>query len=195
MSDMDLMPPGIMTGEAGKWMASYSYTYERRAGNLIGNQSISNAEILQQFQSSPTDMTMQMHMGSLMYAPTDRLTLMAMAPYQSMVMNHVNRAGDRFQETSSGFGDIDLSGSYLLYTSSDLHHRLLIDTGVSLPTGSINKRMMGMRLEYPMQLGSGTVALLPGFIYLGQAKRWGWGAKFDSTLQLGRNSYNYTLVH
>jgi hypothetical protein len=29
--------------------------------------------------------------------------------------------------------------------------------------------MDGVPLEYPMQLGSGTVSLLPGFTYLGQA--------------------------
>ena len=193
MGDMGLMPLGVMIGEAGKWMVGYSYTYERMVGNLIDSRSISDADVLRQFAATPTDMTMQMHMGSLMYAPTDRLTLMAMVPYQVMVMDHVNRAGERFQEKPSGFGDIDLSGSYSLYASPDLRHRLLLNMGVSLPRGSINKRMMGMRLEYPMQLGSGTVALLPGFTYLGQARPWGWGAGFGSTLQLGRNSNKYTV--
>jgi hypothetical protein len=193
MSDMDLTPPGIMVGEAGKWMVSYSYNYQRMDGNLVGSRSVSDAEVLRQFASTPTASTMQMQMGSLMYAPTNRLTLMVMAPYETMVMDHLSGAGERFQERPSGFGDVSLSGSYLLYASPDFRHRLLLNTGVSLPTGSINKRMMGMRLEYPMQLGSGTVALLPGFTYLGQARPWGWGAGFASSLQLGRNSNNYTV--
>jgi len=34
-----------------------------------------------------------------------------------------------------------------------------------------------MRLEYPMQLGSGTFALRPGLTYLGQTERWAWVAE------------------
>lgn len=49
------------------------------------------------------------------------------------------------------------------------------------------------RLEYPMQLGSGTFSLIPGFTYLGQAKPWGWGAEFIPTLRIGRNSNGYRL--
>ena len=42
-----------------------------------------------------------------------------------------------------------------------------------------------------MQLGSGTVSLRPGFTYLGQAIRWGWGTDFNSTVEIGTNRNNY----
>jgi hypothetical protein len=56
-----------------------------------------------------------------------------------------------------------------VYQTKDLRHRLLLKGGLGLPTGSIDATMDGVPLEYPMQLGSGTVSLLPGFTYLGQA--------------------------
>jgi hypothetical protein len=62
-----------------------------------------------------------------------------------------------------------------------------------MPTGSIDAKMGGMRLEYPMQIGSGTFSLLPGFTYLGQALPWGWAGDFSSTVRLGRNANGYRL--
>lgn len=50
-----------------------------------------------------------------------------------------------------------------------------------------------MKLEYPMQLGSRTTSISPGFTYLGQKLPWGWGAEFIPTVRLGRNSNGYRL--
>lgn len=41
----------------------------------------------------PTGMTMDMHMLGAMYAPSDRLTLMAMLPYIKKDMDHITFAG------------------------------------------------------------------------------------------------------
>lgn len=188
-----LTPPGIMIGQAGKWMVGYQFMFDKMDGNLVGTSRISNAAILGSFAAAPTDMTMQMHMGMLMYSPTDRLTLMAMPTYIVKSMNHVTGAGAHFNERTSGIGDLELRGLYSLYVSNDLRHRFLLNAGVGLPTGSINQTMGGMRLEYPMQLGSGTFSLLPGLTYLGQARPWGWGAEFIPTLRFGRNSNDYRL--
>ena len=81
MGAVGLTPPGIMMGGAGKWMVGYRYSIDRMDGNLVGTRRISDATVLAQFMAAPTDMAMQMHMGSLMFAPTDKLTLMVMVPY------------------------------------------------------------------------------------------------------------------
>lgn len=73
---------------------------------------ISDAAILDRFESTPTDMTMQMHMGMVMYAPTDELTFMAMVPCMHKSMNHVTLDGTWFAERTSGIGDIELRGLY-----------------------------------------------------------------------------------
>lgn len=188
-----LVPFGIMTGQAGKWMVGYRFVFEKMDGNLVGTRHISEPEILTRFFATPTDMTMQMHMFTLMYAPTDKLTLMAMLPYIRKDMNHLTVDGKRFAERTDGIGDVELRGMYSVYETKDLRHRFLLNGGVGLPTGSIDKTMAGMRLEYPMQIGSGTFSLLPGFTYLGQALPWGWGADFNSMVRLGMNEHDYRL--
>ena len=74
MGAAGLVPPGIMVGKAGRWMVGYQVMFDRMDGNLVGTRRISDAKILERFMATPTDMTMQMHMGMLMYAPTDKLT-------------------------------------------------------------------------------------------------------------------------
>ena len=68
-----------------------------------------------------------------------------------------------------------------------------MNSGIGLPTGSIEAAMAGMRIEYPMQIGSGTFSVLPGITYLGQVLPWGWAADFGSTVRVGRNDNGYRL--
>ena len=187
------MPPGIMVGQAGEWMLGYQTMYDHMSGNLTGTKSISNEKILERFANTPTDMTMQMHMFTAMYAPSNDLTLMTMLPYIRKSMNHVSSMGAPFEERTGGIGDAELRGLYTLYASPNLQNRVLLRGGVSLPTGSINESMGGMRLEYPMQLGSGTVSLLPGLTYLGTVAPWSWGGEFGSNVRLEENSNGYRL--
>ncbi len=188
-----LVPFDIMIGQAGKWMIGYQFMSEKMDGNLVGSGDIGEAGILEYFFAAPTDMTMQMHMGMVMYAPTDKLTLMAMIPYVRKEMNHLTVDGERFVERTEGIGDIELRGMASVFASKDRRHRLLLHGGVGLPTGSINATMGGMRLEYPMQIGSGTYSLLPGITYLGQVLPWGWAADFNATVRIGRNHNDYRL--
>ena len=193
MSHDGYMPPGIMVGRAGEWMLGYQYMFDSMAGNLVGTNHISNEKILERFAMTPTDMTMHMHMFMAMYAPSNDLTLMAMLPYMQKSMNHVSGMGAPFIERTEGFGDLELRALYAFYKSANLRHRFLLVAGVGLPTGSIDESMGGMRLEYPMQLGSGTFSLLPGVVYLGAAAPWSWGAEFGANVRLGENSNGYRL--
>ena len=178
---------------AGQWMIGYTYMLENMNGNLEGTHSVSNSQVLKSFNVSPTNMTMQTHMLQVMYAPTDNLTLMTMLPYIIKSMNHVMSDGTQFTERSEGPGDLHASALYTFFSTNDLRHRLLLNAGVSFPTGSINRSMGGSRLEYPMQLGSGTVDLMPGLTYLGQGERMAWGAEFIPTIPVGQNSNDYRL--
>ena len=188
------LPFGIMIGRAERWMVGYQYMVEKSHGILDGTDGVSEAAVLSRFPTTPTDMTMQTHMGMIMYAPTNRFTLMAMLPYVRMSMGELHRDGTRSTERSNGIGDLELRGLYSLYAAKDLRHRILANVGVGLATGSVNQLDAdGVRLEYPMQTGSGTFSLLPGLVYLGQALPWGWGAAFNSTVRLGRNEHGYRL--
>ena len=162
------LPFGIMIGRAEQWMVGYQYMFEKLDGILDGSDGVSKANVLNRFQTTPTDMTMQSHMGMIMYAPTDRFTIMAMLPYIDMSMGELHRDGTRSTERSKGIGDLELRGLYSLYAAKGLRHRILASFGVGFPTGSVNHSdAAGARLEYPMQTGSGTFSLLPGVTYLG----------------------------
>jgi acetolactate synthase regulatory subunit len=191
---------GAHTHLSGQWMIGYRMMFENMDGERNGTHRVSHGKVLEQFMTVPTDMTMQMHMAMLMYAPTDDLSLMAMLPYVRKSMNHVTATGARFRELSEGLGDLELRGLYTLYRVRRYEHRLLLNAGFTVPTGSIDAKDFGPdrsfgrdRLEYPMQLGSGTVDLRPGLTYLGQVENWAWGIEFIPTVRLGRNSHNYNL--
>jgi hypothetical protein len=51
---------------------------------------------------APLGMTMDMHMIGVMFAPTDKLTLIVMAPFLDIEMNHVTRLGRKFSTESRG---------------------------------------------------------------------------------------------
>ena len=90
-------PAGVMSDHvhpAGGWMAGYRFMYQNLDGNRSGTRSTGIHDILDMdgFTSAPKSMDMKMHMFELMYAPTDRLTLMAMTAYNQMDMEMVMEA-------------------------------------------------------------------------------------------------------
>jgi hypothetical protein len=187
---------GEHTHGQGEFMFSYRYMYMKMEGNRDGTNSISDAEVLNQFMVTPQKMTMQMHKFGAMYAPSDDLTLMAMIPYVFKSMDHLTRTGVNFTTDSEGFGDIKTSALYKIY--DDNNQRIHLNFGVSLPTGSINERDNtpagnNQILPYPMQIGSGTFDLLPGITYMGQTEKNSWGAQGMGTLRLGENGNGYSL--
>jgi hypothetical protein len=191
MMNSCLMPFGIMTGEARKWMVGYQFMHEKMDGSLVGTDDISVSQILKQFPNAPKDMTMDMHMWMVMYAPTERLTLSAMIPYFRKEMNMVDVNGNRFVMRGNGIGDLELRPEYLIFETADKRHQFLLNGGIGVPTGSIDEEMGGFRVDYCMQPGSGTVSLLPGITYLGQTTMWSWGAEFKATVRVGRNDHDY----
>jgi hypothetical protein len=193
-------PIGVMgehTHGAGEWMLSYRYMIMDMDGIRDRTDSLGTNDVFDQgFMVAPKEMTMQMHMVGAMYAPTDRLTLMAMLPYILKSMDHVTQMGMEFTTDTEGIGDIPISALYLLHRWGN--QQVLLNAGVSLPTGSINERDDtpagdDQRLPYPMQLGSGTFDLLPGLTYLGQTENWSWGSQLMLTIPLGRNYRGYSL--
>ncbi|MEM8614620.1 MAG: transporter [Cyanobacteria bacterium P01_H01_bin.105] len=187
---------GDHTHEAGEFMFSYRYMTMEMDGNREGTDSVSTADVLQDFMVTPTQMDMEMHMLGGMYAPTDELTLMVMVPYITKEMDHVTRNGMRFTTNSEGLGDISFGGLYKVLDQN--RQRVHLNLGLSVPTGSIEERdatPMGpdQILPYPMQIGSGTFDFSPGVTYLGQAGRWSWGSQVLGKIRVGENDNDYRL--
>ena len=195
---------GTHTHLEGEWMLAYSFMFMNMDGNRDGTRRISDDDVVdpnkEGFKVTPTNMTMEMHMPMVMYAPSDDLTLMAMLPYIRLEMDHLKRDRGRFTTVSKGIGDLKVSALYTFFRRGFDRHRLVFNGEVSFPTGSIDKKdfqanpaLGKLKLPYPMQLGSGTVDLHPGIAYLGQTESWGWGVEGNATIRLGENSNNYTL--
>jgi hypothetical protein len=200
-------PIGVMgdhTHKRGEWMLSYRYMRMEMDGNLDGTQSRSASDITGTMMSpgaymvAPRKMTMNMHMFGAMYAPNDDVTVMLMLPLIKKEMSHVTRMGANFSTESDGLGDVKASALLNIYRSADQRHRVHLNLGVSLPTGSIDERddtpaMANAKLPYSMQLGSGTYDLLPGITYQGYSTIFNWGAQFLATHRISENDNEYTL--
>ncbi|MCC2672036.1 MAG: uncharacterized protein K0Q72_4508 [Armatimonadetes bacterium] len=222
LMELEIVPINVLGGHThptGQWMVGYRYMYANMAGNLNGTQSVSNGRLLRRYLDVPTSMEMEMHMLEAMYAPSERLTLMLMAPYSRMWMeresllpgghNHGGggsggplgiqapggaKAQSRFQTRSAGWGDLTFMSLYTLRGDAGAPHRVLLNSGFSAPTGSINQTHRGGgRHDYMMQLGSGTFDLMPGLTYLGETRDWSWGGQVMGTVRLGTNENGYRL--
>lgn len=205
----------------GEWMLSYRFMHMNMEDNRVGTDDISPETIVTTIPNRffgmpmqpptlrivPTDMTMDMHMFGVMFAPSDWITLMAMTMIVRKEMSHITFQGgmrtDRlgtFVTESNGFGDTRLSA--LIKLLSKGNHKMHLNAGISFPTGStteedeiltpLETRPL-VRLPYPMQLGSGTFNFLPGITYYSRSNNIGWGGQIMSTIRLGENDENYSL--
>ena len=206
---IDYSPLGVMGNhvhQVGEAMFSYRYGIMEMNGNLNGSTAVSTQDILDAgFMMAPTSMRMEMHMLGAMYAASDSITLMAMLPLKRIEMSsrmpmpaNPSMTMTR-QAKTSGAGDLKLAGILPLWATDDHSRTLILNAGLSIPTGSIKETGPGMnagetmRLPYPMQLGSGTFDLLPGLTYLAEKDDWSWGTQATSVIRLGENGEGYSL--
>ena len=217
-------PIGVMADhfhEKGEWMLAYRFMSMDMSGNRAGTSGISPDQIVTTVPNRffgnpgqpptlrivPTDMTMDMHMLGLMYAPSDNITLMAMLNYLSNDMDHTTYQGGMgtnvlgtFTTKTSGLGDSSLSALVKFVNTDTIKVHGIV--GVSIPTGDIENRddiltPMNMRprvrVPYPMQLGSGTWDPIIGASYSGFGDRLAWGAQWRSTFRITENDEDYEL--
>jgi hypothetical protein len=174
----------------GEWMVSYRYMTMDMEGLMKGSNSVAPTMMATGFMPNmlPTEMTMDMHMFGMMYAISNKWTLMGMLNYLDNEMSMPMGKMD-----SSGLGDIKVAGLYDLAQWND-GRRVHLKLGLSLPTGSIDEKdSMSRILGYGMQLGSGTYDLEPAITYLGQTENYSYGAQLGGILRIGDNDQGYTF--
>ncbi|MEJ6571117.1 MAG: hypothetical protein QNL39_03955 [Akkermansiaceae bacterium] len=188
-------PIGVMGDHIhrkGGLMASYRYMFMNMESNYEGSSKISDTAARNGYMMNATDMQMEMHMLGVMYAPTDKLTLMLMSNYIDTSMGMINGMGVKATMRSLGWGDTTLAAYYGLYKNSGSSAHLGL--GVSAPTGSIDEKMPnGRHMGYPMQLGSGTWDLKPSFTWLRESNDWSYGSQLSAVIHLDENDNGYTL--
>ncbi|MBF0518874.1 MAG: nitrous oxide reductase accessory protein NosL [Nitrospirae bacterium] len=194
------------THPAGMWMVNYKFMHMDMRGLRDGTSNVSQTDVgynrrtPYRYMMIPTDMTMDMQMLMVMYGITDRLTVMAMANYQSTKMGMLMDMGPMARRgitteapmVTSGFGDMELRGMY------KLNKYLTGSLGVALPTGDINQEiaMMGTtyRAPYDMQLGEGTFDLKPALTVSVTTDdgNWNYGGQVMYTWHTGKNSNGWS---
>ena len=202
---------GDHTHAKSGWMMSYRTMHMNMDGMRHGTDRVSSGDVFAAgYTVTPESMSMDMHMLGLMYAPTDKLTLMLMSNYTEMKMDHrifsqmgadmINRGDTTFTTETSGSGDIKLGGLYRFYLKEA--RKAHLGLSLSLPTGSIDEKdqipAMGgaanQQLPAPMQLGSGTYDLLPSLTYVQQFDNWSYGAQANAVIRLeSENDNGYRL--
>ncbi|MEP4532021.1 MAG: hypothetical protein ABJ004_02970 [Cyclobacteriaceae bacterium] len=193
---------GDHTHGKGDWMVSYRYMMMGMDGLRDGSEDISSDDAFDQgYMMVPKSMTMNMHMLGVMYAPSDRLTLMIMSNYVELNMDmamRMNGMTSRFETSSSGLGDLKISGLYKLLDVKG--QRIHANLGLSVPVGSIDNEDVtpmsdpnATQLPYPMQIGSGTWDVIPGITYMGQKGALSWGAQTMGTIRIGENNRSYAF--
>jgi hypothetical protein len=190
-------PIGVMGDHVhheGGWMVSYRYEKMGMESYLNGTERRNWREIHQIYPTNAVSMEMEMHMAEVMYSPTEDLSLMLMAPYTINRMvhhgHHGGMHGNAEMETE-GLGDVSLTALTPLWQSGS--HKLLLNAGISAPTGSIKEKMDGEIAHYDMQLGSGSWDVLPGITYTGSSGDWSWGSQLAAVIRLHENSRDYRL--
>lgn len=180
----------------GEWMFSYRYMYMNMEGLKQEGNDASFDDALADYMVTPTKMPMNMHMLGSMYAPSDKLTLMAMINILSMEMDHVTRMGGTFTTEVSGFGDVSLSALYKFFSKnrSTMHGQF----GISIPTGSVTESDVTPAsapnesiLPYPMQLGSGTFDTNLALTYLCQGSILSYGSQLRGVFRFGENERDF----
>lgn len=201
-------PIGVMGDHLhsdGEWMVSVRTMSMKMSGHRAGENKLTTDEVFERgFTAAATDMDMDMQMLGVMYAPSDRVTLMAMANYVSMDMTMLSQGGashghdmdmpmemDEAMDMSlttmghstEGWGDLKLTALVKMFENET--GRVHLNIGLSAPTGSVDEMMHGTFQPYGMQLGSGTWDSLLGATFVSKYyDSFSWGAQALGTIRL-----------
>lgn len=106
--------------------------------------------------------------------------------------------GHSHEHTVDGFGDTEVTGLYSLMQRHNgaSTHKLHLNAGLSLPTGSIDETFTDhhnrvYHMPYQMQFGSGTYDPIIGLTYTGTNESWSWGAQSLNYIRVGKNDNGY----
>lgn len=196
--------------KAGEMMFSYR-SIEMAMDGLQDGNAIPIEETLDDYLMVPIRMRMRTHLFGAMFAPHDRIMLMAMISYRNNfiqmkgahlhspggdgAVGHHHIIGDP-SGTITGLGDLKLAALIPLLNASNADLRL--NAGVSIPTGSIiylsrnNSEVTG--LHYPMQVGSGSFELRPGLTFAATHGAWSYGAQARGAIRRNKNKRDYRLA-
>ena len=200
-------PVGVHAGytlDQGQVVLAYRFEWVGKQGLQSGTDRVDVGSVLGTYDSAPESLDADRHVFTAIWSPVEQLTLQIELPFVRLVSDEVyddpTDGITGFETTSNGFGDVALWFLYRVY-SDDLSN-LHLNLGLTFPSGSIGEAQLLpigdppdelQRLSYPLQHGSGTVDLKPGFTYRGRYGNGAWGFQALAVLRAGTNEFDYIL--
>lgn len=192
-------PSGTMEDhihKSGDLMIGLSWMHDDYRGtNQRGSDPLSDADIAAAgFTSRTQSMTMDLAMLHIMWAPSNRVTLMLVPSWMRMEMtmvgissapasgHHALALGETMTHSTAGIGDTHIGALVALSRNPKLSaHAGLV---FSAPTGSVSRKDEdGNFVHYGMQPGSGTWDLQPSLTLRGAQPGFGWGVQASYLLR------------
>ena len=210
LEDLLLIQVDSRTSETkpSKWYLSYRYVNRKQRGYRRDATQINLAEVIwdgveprtqTNFPIAVRQITQEAHQFSLSRALNKKFSISLSGAYIKQATDHVSiiPGYDEFTITSQGWGDTTLNLTSQLWEQDN--HALFLNTGISLPTGSIEQvgdtpRGPGNQiLPYNMQLGSGTYDFPVNLTYQNQSDEIQYGANIGYRIRTGTNDRGYRL--
>lgn len=199
---------GDRTYAPGELALSYRFMGIVFDGQRTGEMSVPLTTVLDAFAFAPVRQEVTMHLFGLAFGLGDRVTLEAHVPFlMGKMTEHLTEDELRFRNETgfpedddrAGFGDVAVRGHLSVYEQGP--YRAHATMGVSLPLGSFRQPYRTpddpdeTRAPYSLQIGSGTVDLLPGFTVAAQNDQASTGIQVNTVLRLHENELDYHLGH
>lgn len=220
---IDHGPIGVMGDhfhKAGEWMVSARLMRMHMSGNQLGDDELSDSDVIMQPNAPgrmpavlsvvPQDMDMDMLMLGAMYAPSDRLTLMAMVMASSKDMAltsyappHMMNPGPRnvvggFSTSSDDIQSISLSGLFRLQQNASRRTHLTLGLEQSIADADATDTVltpMGMnttmRLPYGMQIGDESLRLSAALTHVYRHDDWALGGQISGKFKLSAEEWHF----
>lgn len=189
---------------AGAFEVGFRYLYTDNSGQGYRTDSLTVSQVLSLFEVAPSEMTTQGFAVDVLWGATDDLTVTATGTFAQKTMDHLAPLDGQpnaflfYQTEASGLQDLKVSALYDVLSQGDM--RFHVFGGVSLPLGAIDtddvtpfSDPLPTQLPYQQQLGSGTVDLMPGFVFNIQNKKASLGFQTRATIRLGENDRMWSL--
>lgn len=182
----------LLVAPAQRWSVALQASATHAQGLIDGARKQTRAEVLAQgYTETPGALREQRQVLSLATSPSAGFTLRAALPLVEKALDARTAAGERFTLRAQGVGDLEL-GAGLAQEKCE-NERVAVGLTLRAPTGSVTARderpgAPASKLEYPLQIGSGTWDLSPTLAWRLSSNSWIWGLDLEGTLHNGHNS-------
>jgi hypothetical protein len=192
------------TLSVGEIQVALKYFRTQMEGQGAGTDSLTLNQVLRLFDVVPSRLLTQGFSLDLLVGLTQHVTVAASGTFAQKTMDNLAGLDGQssvfllYQTETSGLQDVKVSALYNVYDGGPM--RVHVHGGVSVPVGAIDVDAVTPRsdpspaqLPYPLQLGSGTFDLLPGFTLNIQNEKASLGVQGKGTVRLGENDRGWRL--